>query len=78
MPALDSTRRVFNPVDNRFIPIPDNVQIIAAVNRGMSESSRDVVLLNSDTQVTAGWLDKLQRAAYSAPEIATVTPFRAR
>jgi MoxR-like ATPase len=34
MPALDSTRRVFNPVDNRFIPIPDNVQFIAAVNRG--------------------------------------------
>jgi MoxR-like ATPase len=34
MPALDSTRRVFNPVDNQFIPIPDNVQFIAAVNRG--------------------------------------------
>ncbi len=34
MPALDSTRRLFDPVSNRFIPIPDNVQIIAAVNRG--------------------------------------------
>ncbi len=34
MPALDATRRIFNPVDNRFIPIPDNVQFIAAVNRG--------------------------------------------
>lgn len=34
MPALDSTRRVFNPVENRFLAIPDNVQIIAAVNRG--------------------------------------------
>ncbi len=34
MPALDSTRRVFNPVDNQFIAIPDNVQFIAAVNRG--------------------------------------------
>jgi MoxR-like ATPase len=34
MPALDSTRRVFHPVENSFIPIPDNVQFIAAVNRG--------------------------------------------
>jgi glycosyltransferase involved in cell wall biosynthesis/GT2 family glycosyltransferase len=48
---------------------------VASVNRGMAVSQRDVVLLNGDTQVTAGWLDKLQRAAYSAPEIATVTPF---
>jgi MoxR-like ATPase len=34
MPALDSTRRVFHPIENSFIPIPDNVQFIAAVNRG--------------------------------------------
>lgn len=34
MPALDSTRRVFHPIENRFVPIPDNVQFIAAVNRG--------------------------------------------
>ena len=34
MPALDSTRRVFHPIKNTFIAIPDNVQFIAAVNRG--------------------------------------------
>ncbi len=34
MPALDATRRIFNPVENRFFDIPDNVQFIAAVNRG--------------------------------------------
>jgi len=34
MPALDATRRVFHPIDNTFIPIPDNVQFNAAVNRG--------------------------------------------
>lgn len=34
MPALDAARRVFHPIENRFIPIPDNVQFIAAVNRG--------------------------------------------
>jgi nitric oxide reductase NorQ protein len=34
MPALDSTRKVFHPIENRFVEIPDNVQFIAAVNRG--------------------------------------------
>ncbi len=34
MPALDSTRKVFHPIENRFVGIPDNVQFIAAVNRG--------------------------------------------
>ncbi|MCP3960115.1 MAG: glycosyltransferase [bacterium] len=48
---------------------------VASVNRGMAASGRDVVLLNSDTAVTPRWLEKLQEAAYSAPAIATVTPF---
>ena len=34
MPALDATRKVFNPITNQFLSLPDNVQIIAAVNRG--------------------------------------------
>ena len=34
MPALDSTRRVFHPIENRFIPVGENIQFIAAVNRG--------------------------------------------
>jgi len=34
MPALDSTRRIFHPVENRFMHIAENVQFIAAVNRG--------------------------------------------
>ena len=48
---------------------------VASVNRGMAASRRDVVLLNSDTVVTERWLDKLQAAASSSAEIATVTPF---
>ncbi len=39
MPALDATRRVFHPIKNRFVPIPDNVQFIAAVNRGRAFSA---------------------------------------
>lgn len=34
IPALDATRRVFDPVTNTFLAIPDNVQFVAAVNRG--------------------------------------------
>jgi GT2 family glycosyltransferase/glycosyltransferase involved in cell wall biosynthesis len=47
----------------------------ASANRGMGVSDRDVVLLNSDTEVTAGWVEKLQAAACSAPAVATATPF---
>lgn len=46
----------------------------ASVNRGMQQSSHDVVLLNSDAIVTARWLEKLAEAADSDPKIGTVTP----
>lgn len=39
MPALDASRRVFHPIENRFLEIPDNVQFIAAVNRGSEFSA---------------------------------------
>lgn len=53
-----------------------NLGFVAAVNAGMSlDVSRDVVLLNSDTEVPAGWLERLKAAAHSARDIATVTPF---
>jgi glycosyltransferase involved in cell wall biosynthesis len=47
---------------------------VRTVNDGMRTSTRDVVLLNTDTLVTAGWLDRLAAVAYSQPEVATVTP----
>jgi nitric oxide reductase NorQ protein len=34
MSAIDSTRRIFDPRRNQYVPIPDNVQWIAAVNAG--------------------------------------------
>src|SRR5690349_20908165 len=52
-----------------------NAGFTATANRGMTASSADVVLLNSDTIVTHGWLDALARCAASDPRIATVTPF---
>ena len=57
-----------------FIKNKENQGFIKTVNIGMKYSSNDVVLLNSDTEVTEHWLDKIQRCAYSKEEIATVTP----
>jgi GT2 family glycosyltransferase/glycosyltransferase involved in cell wall biosynthesis len=48
---------------------------VVSVNRGMAAGEGDVVLLNSDTEVTAGWLEKLAAAAASRERVATVTPF---
>jgi GT2 family glycosyltransferase/glycosyltransferase involved in cell wall biosynthesis len=47
----------------------------ASANAGIrAASGRDVVLLNSDTLVPPDWLRRLRDAAYSAPDIGTVTP----
>jgi GT2 family glycosyltransferase len=49
----------------------------ASANNGMAlrAPGRDVVLLNSDTQVPVGWLDRLAGHAHASPWIGTVTPF---
>lgn len=52
-----------------------NLGFSGTINRGISMSCRDVILLNTDTVVTSGWVDKICRCAYSDPDIATVTPF---
>ncbi|MBN2700257.1 MAG: glycosyltransferase [Methylothermaceae bacterium] len=54
----------------------ENLGFVRSVNRAMKlHPERDVVLLNSDTEVPSGWLDRLQRAAYSRTNIGTATPF---
>ena len=55
---------------------PINRGFVNAVNRGMVlHPDRDVVLLNSDTEVHGNWLDRLRHCAYSGSQIGTVTPF---
>lgn len=71
--AVDVLRR--STADVLVLEHPVARGFVASVNRGMAESSRDVVLLNSDTRVTARWTEKLAEAVYSAPDIATATPF---
>jgi glycosyltransferase involved in cell wall biosynthesis/GT2 family glycosyltransferase len=51
-----------------------NSGFVKTANRGMREGVSDVVLLNSDTVVTRGWLGKMVKCAYSDESIASVTP----
>ena len=53
-----------------------NRGFVASVNEGMAlHRDRDVVLLNSDTEVADGWLDRIAACARGEPQAATVTPF---
>lgn len=53
-----------------------NLGFVGTVNRGMRlYPDQDVVLVNSDAEVAGDWLDRLQKAAYSAADVGSVTPF---
>lgn len=53
-----------------------NLGFIRTMNRAMALSpNKDVVWLNADTRVHGAWLDRLRQVAYSADDIASVTPF---
>jgi len=52
-----------------------NLGFVGTVNRGMEIAQNDVVLLNSDTETTSGWIEGLQRCLASDPSIATATPW---
>jgi GT2 family glycosyltransferase len=53
-----------------------NLGFVSSVNAGLRASSpdNDIVLLNSDTRVTGGWLEKMGTAARMAPNVASVSP----
>lgn len=51
-----------------------NQGYIKAVNYGIQKTDGNVLLLNSDTMVTPGWLEKLQRCLESDSRIGIVCP----
>jgi GT2 family glycosyltransferase len=60
----------------RLLRHGQNRGFVASVNEGMAlDPGRDVVLLNSDTEVAPGWLDRLAACARREPGIGTATPF---
>lgn len=73
-------REILAPYENRtgfsIYQNHENMGYTRTVNRGMEIAGRsDVVLLNSDTRVTPGWLRNLRLAAYSGDRVGTATPF---
>jgi len=58
----------------RILRNAQRLGFVGSVNRGMRETTSDVVLLNSDTIVTPRWIEKLIEAAYSSGDVGTVTP----
>ncbi len=52
-----------------------NLGFSATINKGISCSDKDVILLNTDTIVTQNWVEKIVTCAYSSDAIGTVTPF---
>lgn len=52
-----------------------NGGFVVSANRGLAASQNDIVLLNSDTEASPGWLEKLARCAVSRENVATVTPW---
>jgi GT2 family glycosyltransferase/glycosyltransferase involved in cell wall biosynthesis len=70
--ALDGLARTRRIV---LVRLPENRGFPGAANAGLrAAAGRDVVLLNSDTLVAPGWLQRLRAAAYSGPDIGTATP----
>jgi GT2 family glycosyltransferase len=53
----------------------ENKGFVATANHGMQLAETDVVLLNSDTEVTSGWLQSLKVCLGSDAAIATATPW---
>jgi len=53
----------------------ENQGFVKSVNQGMRlHPDRDVVLLNADTEVYDGWLDRLRQHAHQNDKVASVTP----
>jgi GT2 family glycosyltransferase len=64
-----------SPQQSRLLLHEQNQGFVRTANHGMRLTEADVVLLNSDTEVTNGWLQGLTRCLASDSQIATATPW---
>ncbi|HEY5776964.1 MAG TPA: glycosyltransferase, partial [Xanthomonadales bacterium] len=73
-PLLQSWANQAKPF-RRLLVHPQNRGFVATANHGMRLAETDLVLLNSDTEVTTGWLQSLADCLDSDVSIATATPW---
>lgn len=52
-----------------------NRGFVATVNRAMAMATGHAALLNTDTEVPPGWLERLMRPILEEPQVASTTPF---
>ena len=73
-PFLQSWVQKAHPF-RRLLVHGQNRGFVATANEGMQLADTDVVLLNSDTEVSTGWLERLADCLASDDTIATATPW---
>jgi len=75
-PRLPGLLSSFAARDSRLTVVrrEQNLGFVRNCNLAMEAAPGDVVLLNSDTEVPAGWLERLRALAYSSDRIGSVTP----
>jgi GT2 family glycosyltransferase/glycosyltransferase involved in cell wall biosynthesis len=75
-PALGALLEQYHAAGRiRLIRPARRLGFVAASNRGiMAAGRRDVILLNNDTEVPPGWIDRLAAHAYATPRVASVSP----
>lgn len=72
----DVITRHYGSLSLRHVRRKQNLGFVGNVNRGLKETGPDdVILLNSDTVTTPGWLERLLACAATDPRIATITPW---
>lgn len=71
LPMLRALRDEHVPV--RLLENEKNLGFVGSVNRGIALRGGDVVVLNSDTRVTPGWLDELL-ACFDDSRVAAASP----
>ena len=74
LPLLQSFADEVMPY-RQLIEHENNKGFVATANHGMRMANTDMVVLNSDTEVTSGWLEQLADCLASDPSIATATPW---
>ena len=75
-PVTDYCRSVAAEHPLRLIEHQVNQGFVKSVNEAMRlAGTSDVVLLNSDTEVPANWIERISNAAAAHPDAASITPF---
>ena len=78
-----SDKEVLSQLTNSYAKVPNftitsneiNLGFTKSANLGLKASSAPmVIILNSDTVVSGGWIEKLERQLFSSPEIGIVGP----